>query len=182
MSEHRNDHTLSAPKGIGTFSVKQSADSAFYQYLRIRMVGENSFSEDKKHRKRGMSEAKTWSILSLKGVLENTEGNRFVLCCSGIEFFGNIIIGDNYSHHLRRQRQRVRGGLMDQSEVRRFEYKSDFDENGILYHIGTDFGTSKWTNPSRSLAVKIERGKQSEKGSVDHVVERNKVSGQLWTT
>ena len=36
-----------------------------------------------------------------------------------------------------------------------FEYKSDFDENGILYHIGTDGGKSEYKNPSTTGKVRV---------------------------
>ena len=164
---------MNQPKDVGTFAVKPSTESTFYQYLRIRMIGENSSNADKRQRKRGVSDVKSWSIVNLKGVLENTENKKYVLCCSGIEFFGDIIIDDNNG-------QNHFGNLVNVLESKQFEYESDFDENGILYHIGSDFGRSSWTNPSRSLAVKVERGKQSEKGSVDHVVDRKKMGQCLF--
>ena len=59
---------------------------------------------------------------------------------------------------------------------KRFVYEDDFDTNGILHWIGRNYGrSSKWNNPSSNLLVKVERGKQSEKGSVDDVVGRRKV-------
>ena len=38
-----------------------------------------------------------------------------------------------------------------------FIYKSDFDENGILYYIGTDGLTTDYTNPAEGSRVIVER-------------------------
>ena len=38
-----------------------------------------------------------------------------------------------------------------------FEYNSDFDENGLLYFIGTDYGLkSSWTNPAEKGIVEVD--------------------------
>eukprot|EP01084_Bolivina_argentea_P188391 324324_1 len=31
-----------------------------------------------------------------------------------------------------------------------FEYKNDFDENGVLYFLGCNYGKSNWGNPSQT--------------------------------
>jgi hypothetical protein len=36
-----------------------------------------------------------------------------------------------------------------------FNYVSDFDENGLIYNIGTQFGLKTWTNPIKDGKVKI---------------------------
>ena len=39
------------------------------------------------------------------------------------------------------------GSIFSNEAVKRFEYESDFDENGIFYALGTGFGTKKFSNP-----------------------------------
>ena len=154
--------TINKAKAICTFEIENNeTTNKFYQYFRIRMTGENSFKRDKKQN----SKKKTWSIVNLKGVLENTKKKEFILCCAGIELYGNIVLGDNYNE------------LKDMELPKEFEYQYDFDKEGILYWIGTNFGQNpeKYNNPSSNLFVKVERGKQSEKGSVDDIVGRKKV-------
>lgn len=36
-----------------------------------------------------------------------------------------------------------------------FKYKTDFDQGGIIYHIGTDHGRSRWFNPAVYNRIKI---------------------------
>eukprot|EP01084_Bolivina_argentea_P115671 205665_1 len=48
---------------------------------------------------------------------------------------------------------------LDTNEVymlsRTFEYKNDFDENGVLYFLGCNYGKSNWENPSQRGLVKV---------------------------
>ena len=64
--------------------------------------------------------------------------NPFVLCCAGIELFGNVILTDNYCNYARKKEQFF---LLNGLQNRQFKYANDFDKNGILYWIGTQFGT-----------------------------------------
>eukprot|EP01084_Bolivina_argentea_P046175 85012_1 len=36
-----------------------------------------------------------------------------------------------------------------------FEFKSDFDKNGICYALGTNFGATEWTNPAELQLIKL---------------------------
>eukprot|EP01084_Bolivina_argentea_P115834 205912_1 len=36
-----------------------------------------------------------------------------------------------------------------------FEYKSDYDENGILYWLGTNYGQTEWKNPAKRKLVAL---------------------------
>jgi len=36
-----------------------------------------------------------------------------------------------------------------------FQYQNDFDQNGIIYYIGTNGGTSSFENPSLNGKVKV---------------------------
>ena len=38
-----------------------------------------------------------------------------------------------------------------------FTYMSDFDENGILYHLGTNGGTTAWANPADAGIIAVTR-------------------------
>ena len=161
-----NDETLNEPKAMGLFDISSADDKAFYHQFRIRMNGQNSFKRDK-HRKN--KREKAWSILNLNGVLENTKNDKkFILCCSGIEFYGNVILCNNYTQ------SDIEMSQYEQT----FEYEHDFDENGIIHWIGCNYGKqppTQWQNPSSNLLIAVERGRQSEKGSVDSVVGRTKV-------
>ena len=67
-----------------------------------------------------------------------------------------------------------------------FIYKSDFDENGILYYIGTDGLTTDYTNPAEGSRVIVERssdgagvpssfvGRESKYTSTDYKDKGNK--------
>eukprot|EP01084_Bolivina_argentea_P115678 205678_1 len=62
-----------------------------------------------------------------------------------------------------------------------FVFQSDFDKNGILFAIGTNFGINKWVNPSLNGKVIITAshniGKNSE--SLDAIVGRKPVRCML---
>jgi hypothetical protein len=49
-----------------------------------------------------------------------------------------------------------KGGSLKKKMAKRFEYQSDFDENGLLYYIGTNGGKEEWKNPVATGKVKIE--------------------------
>ena len=40
---------------------------------------------------------------------------------------------------------------------KRFTYKSDFDENGVLYYLGTKAGTAPWSNPADAGLIAVTR-------------------------
>ena len=62
--------------------------------------------------------------------------------------------------------------------ARMFEYKKDFDENGVLFHLATNGGKSEWKNPSLTGSIKL--GCSSiEKGKVHHIVDRE--PNECWT-
>jgi len=49
-----------------------------------------------------------------------------------------------------------KGSSLKKMISKRFEYQSDFDENGLLYYIGTNGGKEEWKNPVATGKVKIE--------------------------
>ena len=57
---------------------------------------------------------------------------------------------------------------------RQFRYKSDYDENGICYFIGTNYGISnKWTNPAETKKIKLRSSEWSKyTGSINDMVGR----------
>ena len=63
--------------------------------------------------------------------------------------------------------------------AKRFTYSSDFDENGILYHLGTKGGSVAWTNPADAGLITVTR-------SSDGYGETNAAAGRSgvdsWTS
>lgn len=60
-----------------------------------------------------------------------------------------------------------------------FEYSFDFDENGVLYHIGTKGGTARWRNPSLVENGVIVTTSSTDKGDSITIVGRKAV--ECWT-
>eukprot|EP01084_Bolivina_argentea_P196506 336842_1 len=52
-----------------------------------------------------------------------------------------------------------------------FVYKKDLDENGIVYFLGTNFGTETWQNPSERGLIKLNSSGW-DKGSINLMVGR----------
>eukprot|EP01083_Nonionella_stella_P188251 693440_1 len=154
LRQHTNDATLNEAKQWAVWQIDDEKDT-FYESFRIKMTGPNSAQNSAKH-----------NLLSLAGVFANTAHNEYILCCGGFELFGDVVLRDNKSDKSHALEERILGNPVQ------FVYESDFDTNGILYWIGTDYGRREWRNPSQSLRVRVERGKQSEKGSVDDIVTR----------
>ncbi len=48
---------------------------------------------------------------------------------------------------------------------RKFVYTGDFDQNGLLYWLGTRYGTEPWSNPAETDLVKISSSTQLGKVS-----------------
>eukprot|EP01083_Nonionella_stella_P095039 266733_1 len=57
-----------------------------------------------------------------------------------------------------------------------FEYKSDFDINGIVYAIATDYGQTQWTNPAKRNLIRITSTRWS--GYIENVLSVTKVEGE----
>ena len=56
---------------------------------------------------------------------------------------------------------------------RHFEYKSDYDKNGICYFLGTNYGeNNKWKNPAILNKIKLKSSGWSLYGSINAMVER----------
>jgi len=76
----------------------------------------------------------------------NSNGNYY-LACSGFEIYGKLF-ADVPDHNAPSARQ------LDMEELKgvkfdEFVYKSDFDENGIIWHMGTKLAKSRtWVNPA----------------------------------
>ena len=52
-----------------------------------------------------------------------------------------------------------------------FLYKHDQDENGIVYHVGTNFGTESWQNPYDRKLIKLSSSEWIQ-GSIGAMVAR----------
>jgi len=65
-----------------------------------------------------------------------------------------------------------------------FRYKKDFDANGIVYYLGTNFGKSAFVNPSLAEKIKITTSLLQPKTptNVSHVVGRSPKGGLCMTT
>lgn len=59
-----------------------------------------------------------------------------------------------------------------------FEYKSDMDNNGIIYYLATGFGKTEWKNPSLTGSVKVSSS-SIEKGKVHNIVDL--LPKECWT-
>lgn len=88
---------------------------------------------------------KTWSILGNAGPFrflrirttgKNSNGHYY-LALSGVEFYGSL------------------GATAKPKAPAQFEYVSDFDNNGILYHLGTNQGTAPFQNAAGRDAVDV---------------------------
>ncbi|KFB39857.1 AGAP009511-PA-like protein [Anopheles sinensis] len=59
-----------------------------------------------------------------------------------------------------------------------FQHQQDFDENGIIYFIGTNGKTSEWVNPAQYglVTVTSSEGKQLPYGKLEDILSRDSVS------
>eukprot|EP01083_Nonionella_stella_P119375 356790_1 len=57
-----------------------------------------------------------------------------------------------------------------------YEYKSDFDRNGIVYAIATHYGQTQWTNPVKQGLIGIKPSRFSM-GNIEDVLTRTKLDG-----
>lgn len=51
-----------------------------------------------------------------------------------------------------------------------FEYKYDFDKNGVIYYLATGFDKTEWKNPSLTGSIKVSSS-SIEKGKVHNIVD-----------
>eukprot|EP01083_Nonionella_stella_P182730 658202_1 len=56
-----------------------------------------------------------------------------------------------------------------------YEYKSDFDTNGIVYAIATHYGQTKWTNPGKQGLIRIQSSRWLD-GNIEDVLSRTKAA------
>eukprot|EP01083_Nonionella_stella_P119376 356792_1 len=56
-----------------------------------------------------------------------------------------------------------------------YEYKSDFDTNGIVYAIATHYGQTKWTNPGKQGLIRIKSSRWLD-GNIEDVLSRTKAA------
>lgn len=62
-----------------------------------------------------------------------------------------------------------------------FQYNYDFDDQGILYYIGTKGGSAKWRNPClMEFGVKITSS-SIERGNPIEILGRKATSSEVWT-
>ncbi|XP_065095254.1 E3 ubiquitin-protein ligase Ufd4 isoform X2 [Ochlerotatus camptorhynchus] len=59
-----------------------------------------------------------------------------------------------------------------------FKHQHDFDENGIVYYIGTNGKTTEWVNPAQYglVTVTSSEGKQLPYGKLEDILSRDSVS------
>uniref|UniRef100_A0A182IYJ4 E3 ubiquitin-protein ligase n=1 Tax=Anopheles atroparvus TaxID=41427 RepID=A0A182IYJ4_ANOAO len=59
-----------------------------------------------------------------------------------------------------------------------FHHQQDFDENGIIYFIGTNGKTSEWVNPAQYglVTVTSSEGKQLPYGKLEDILSRDSIS------
>eukprot|EP01083_Nonionella_stella_P095042 266740_1 len=59
-----------------------------------------------------------------------------------------------------------------------YQYESDFDENGIVYAIATNYGLFPWVNPATQGLITIQSSAWSSGGGkIEDVLARTKVDG-----
>jgi len=81
--------------------------------------------------------------------LEGSEGSPF-LCIAGFELYGDVLFDVHNITPL------TKSLVVKPSETTlTFTHSSDFDTNGLIYYIGTDRLTKKYTNPLHEDKVKL---------------------------
>ncbi|KAJ6649764.1 E3 ubiquitin-protein ligase Ufd4 [Pseudolycoriella hygida] len=70
--------------------------------------------------------------------------------------------------------KKLRGG----GSVATFKHQSDFDENGLIYFIGTNGKTTEWVNPAQYglVTVTSSEGKQLPYGRLEDILSRDSTS------
>lgn len=68
--------------------------------------------------------------------------------------------------------------ILKENKGMTFKHKSDFDENGIIYFIGSNGKTSEWVNPAQYglVVVTCSEGRQLPYGKLDDILSRDSVS------
>lgn len=68
--------------------------------------------------------------------------------------------------------------LKEASEPMVFKHQSDFDENGLIYYIGSNGKTTEWVNPGQYSLVTVTSsdGKQLPYGKLEDILSRDSVS------
>eukprot|EP01083_Nonionella_stella_P268453 907534_1 len=56
-----------------------------------------------------------------------------------------------------------------------YEYKSDFDTNGIVYGIGTQYGQTEWSNPAKQNLITLKSSEWGHYCDIKDVLSRTKV-------
>jgi len=67
--------------------------------------------------------------------------------------------------------QRMMAALQPKAKEKEFVYRRDYDGNGVVYWVGTKYGTTKWKNPSKRGLIKVDSSEWL-KGSVDAMVAK----------
>ena len=109
-----------------------------------------------------------YRYLRVKMVRPN-ENDHWFLCCAGFEVYG-LIIG-NVGYGGAKVDNKADGSSKDQRPKwpKTFTYKSDFDKNGIIYGIATNFGEdgkkTKYSNPvvDKKIAVYASKLKSNSR-------------------
>eukprot|EP01084_Bolivina_argentea_P242609 406942_1 len=124
------------------------------------------------------AQAYTWSIddygcafrkLRIRQTGPNSNGNYF-LACSGFECYGalykeekhsdlQICFNQVYNDQQKKKQSSLAEfwGKLAKGQVGKYQfvYSYDFDENGILYFLGSEGGQKQWKNPSLSDEVSV---------------------------
>ena len=80
-----------------------------------------------------------FSMFRIRMTDKNDNGHWY-LACSGFEIYGKFTQNADLQ---------LDGGGGDVEDQKAFEYASDFDKNGIIYWLGTDYGKNQqWKNPA----------------------------------
>ena len=96
---------------------------------------------------------KYWRFLRIEN-----QGKPNHLCCSGIEFYGDLI--DNKDMVGQADQPQIQHQPLVKAAEGNFKYSGsargiEIDQNGLLYAIGTGFGSHGWKNPYTSGQVNI---------------------------
>eukprot|EP01084_Bolivina_argentea_P066127 120548_1 len=90
---------------------------------------------------------------------KNDNGHWF-LCCSGFEIYGDL--------------KYIAPNKIELPGFQTFKYQYDFDENGIIYAIGTNFGDDiTWKNPYQKGLVGLKSsGMKSDSKPIQNLIGR----------
>ena len=107
---------------------------------------------------RGLPDSQLSSSSSLNAVQRGTEAERSRLLLRAKQ------MADFAKTHV---------DVYSSMSVLEFEYMSDFDENGIVYHVGTGGGRWPWTNPASTGGIRVTHAPTEWSRSPVHALQRD---------